>query len=175
MTADRFLERVTLEGQHVRLEPLELAHLHALLNVGRGPRATYAFTTVPDTEARMRAYIETALADQATSRALPFVTIDRGSGRVVGSTRFLNIEFWPWPPGNPHQRGTHLPDAVEIGATWLAEEAQRTPLNTEAKLLMLRHAFETWRVHRVRLMTDARNTRSRQAILRLGARFDGVL
>jgi len=169
------LPGVTLEGQHVRLEPLELAHLDALLNVGRGPRATYAFTTVPDTEATMRAYIETALADRAASRAMPFATVDRRSGRVVGSTRFLNIEFWPWPSDNPHQRGAHLPDAVEIGATWLAEEAQRTPINTEAKLLMLRHSFETWRVHRVRLMTDARNTRSRQAILRLGARFDGVL
>lgn len=169
------LPLVTLEGKHVRLEPLTLAHLDALLKVGRGPRGTYAFTTVPASETSMRAYIESALADQAASRALPFATVDGQAGRVVGSTRFLNIEFWPWPSGNPHQRGAHLPDAVEIGATWLAEDAQRTPINTEAKLLMLRHAFETWRVHRVRLMTDARNTRSRQAILRLGARFDGVL
>ena len=169
------LPPVTLESTHVRLEPLALTHLGALLKVGTGPRATYAFTTVPDSESSMRAYIESALADQAASRALPFATIDRQAGRVVGSTRFLNVEFWPWPPGNPHQRGTQVPDAVEIGATWLAEDVQRTSINTEAKLLMLRHAFEIWRVHRVRLMTDARNTRSRQAILRLGARFDGVL
>ncbi|HYM66201.1 MAG TPA: GNAT family protein, partial [Patescibacteria group bacterium] len=107
--------------------------------------------------------------------SLPFATVDRASGRVAGSTRFLNIEFWTWPPDNRHQRGPERPDAVEIGATWLAASAQRTPINTEAKLLMLTHAFDHWRVHRVSLMTDARNQRSRQAILRLGAGFDGVL
>jgi RimJ/RimL family protein N-acetyltransferase len=97
------------------------------------------------------------------------------SGRVVGSTRYLNVEFWAWPAGNPLQRGAGLPDVVEIGATWLAPAAQRTPINTEAKLLMLTHAFEVWRVHRVSLMTDARNMRSRTAILRLGAKVDGVI
>jgi RimJ/RimL family protein N-acetyltransferase len=101
--------------------------------------------------------------------------VDRATGRLVGSTRFLNIEFWTWPEGNAHQRGVERPDAVEIGATWLAAETQRTPINTEAKLLMLGHAFDRWRVHRVSLMTDARNERSRNAIMRLGARFDGVL
>jgi RimJ/RimL family protein N-acetyltransferase len=174
------LPLVTLEGAHVRLEPLTLGHLGGLLDVATGARATYTLTTVPASETAMRAYIETALADQAAGRALPFAIIDRragdgGAGRGVGSTRFGNIEFWAWPPGNAHQRGEHLPDAVEIGWTWLAEAAQRTPINTEAKLLMLRHAFERWRVHRVRLMTDARNTRSRNAILCLGACFDGVL
>jgi RimJ/RimL family protein N-acetyltransferase len=93
----------------------------------------------------------------------------------VGATRFLNVEFWKWPPGSPRQRGTDVPDVVEIGGTWLAPSVQRTGINTEAKLLMLTHAFETWRVHRVSFLTDARNTRSRAAILRLGARFDGVL
>jgi len=85
------------------------------------------------------------------------------------------VEFWAWPAGNPLQRGEERPDVVEIGATWLAPAAQRTEINTEAKLLMLAHAFEVWRVHRVSLMTDSRNARSRIAILRLGARFDGVL
>ena len=80
-----------------------------------------------------------------------------------------------WPPGNANQRGQDVPDAVEIGWTWLAADVQRTPVNTEAKLLMLTHAFERWRVHRVSLLTDARNERSRRAILRLGAHFDGVL
>jgi RimJ/RimL family protein N-acetyltransferase len=80
-----------------------------------------------------------------------------------------------WDRDNPHQRGENLPDAVEIGYTWLAPWAQRTGINTQAKLLMLTHAFETWRVHRVRLTTDARNTRSRAAIERLGARLDGIL
>lgn len=123
----------------------------------------------------MRGYIESALADRDAGRAVPFATADGRTDRVIGSTRFGNIEFWPWPAGNPNQRGADLPDAVDIGWTWLAEDVQRSPINTEAKLLMLRHAFERWRVHRVRLMTDARNTHSRQAILRLGAHFDGVL
>ena len=111
----------------------------------------------------------------AEGRALPFATIDRKAARVVGSTRFGNVEFWSWPAGNPHQRGAHLPDVVEIGWTWLAADMQRSGVNTEAKLLMLTHAFEGWRVHRVSLMTDARNMRSRNAILRIGATFDGVI
>src|SRR5687768_17978234 len=119
----------------------------------------------------MRAYVEAALAEQAARRALPFATVD-ASGTVVGSTRFGNIEFWPWPPGNAHQRGADLPDVVEIGWTWLTASAQRTAVNTDAKLLMLTHAFETWHVHAVRLQTDSRNERSRNAIMRLGARLD---
>jgi len=166
---------VTLEGRHVRLEPLGLAHAAALVAAACGPRDTYHFTLVPPDLGAMRAYIESALADQAAGRALPFATVSRGSGQVVGSTRFGNIEFWPWPAGNVHQRGAERPDVVEIGWTWLAAAAQRTPLNTEAKLLMLTHAFEVWRVHAVKLNTDARNARSRAAIERIGARFDGVL
>jgi RimJ/RimL family protein N-acetyltransferase len=135
---------------------------------------------VPADEPSMVGYIESALRDGEAGRALPFATIAKGTGaksptRVVGSTRFGNIEFWPWPPYNANQRGRDLPDVAEIGWTWLAADVQRTPVNTEAKLLMLAHAFETWRVHRVSLMTDARNERSRNAILRIGARFDGVI
>lgn len=169
------LEPVVLEGRHVRLEPLAPGHVAALLAAARGPRDTYAFTTVPDTEPAMRVYVEEAFRMHAEGRALPFATVDRKAARVVGSTRFGNVEFWSWPPGNPHQRGTHLPDVAEIGWTWLAADAQRSAINTEAKLLMLTHAFERWRVHRVSLMTDARNVRSRNAILRIGAKFDGVL
>jgi N-acetyltransferase len=168
------LSPVVLSGVHVRLEPLTLAHVPALCRAASGPRDTYAFTAVPVAEAPMRAYVEAALAEQAARRALPFATLD-ASGIVVGATRFGNIEFWPWPPGNANQRGAEVPDAVEIGWTWLAASAQRTAVNTEAKLLMLTHAFERWRVHRVSLMTDARNARSRAAIERLGARADGVL
>jgi RimJ/RimL family protein N-acetyltransferase len=164
-----------LEGRHVRLEPLTLGHARALLTAARGPRETYGFTIVPDDEAAMCRYIETALGDQEAGRALPFATIAKATGRVVGSTRFGNIEFWAWPPGNALQRGEDVPDVAEIGWTWLAADAQRTPINTEAKLIMLTHAFEEWRVHRVSLMTDARNERSRRAILRLGAHFDGVI
>ncbi len=124
---------------------------------------------------RRRLTSEAALRDQEAGRALPFATIERSGGTVVGTTRFGNIEYWAWPPGNPNQRGSDRPDAVEIGWTWLAAGVQRTPVNTEAKLLMLRHAFETWRVHRVRLMTDVRNTRSRAAIERIGGKLDGIL
>ena len=169
------LEPVTLEGRHVRLEPLSLAHVPALLAVAKGPRDTFGLTYVPTDEASTRGYVEAALADHDAGRALPFATVARGAGRVVGSTRFGNVEFWAWPPGNPRQRGERVPDVVEIGWTWLAPDVQRSGVNTEAKLLMLTHAFEVWRVHRVSLNTDARNTRSRAAILRLGARFDGVL
>ncbi len=177
LTAERptRVRPVVLEGRHVRLEPLELGHAGALLAVAGGPRQTYGFTTVPADEPAMIRYVETALGEQEAGRALPFATVARATGRVVGSTRFGNIEFWPWPPDNPNQRGEDRPDAVEIGWTWLGAAAQRTAVNTEAKLLMLTHAFEEWRVHRVSLMTDSRNERSRNAILRLGARFDGVL
>ena len=166
---------VTLEGRWVRLEPLGRGHAAGLLAAASGSRDTYGFTTVPGTAAETTAYIGGALAEQAAGRALPFATIDRARGVVVGCTRLFNIEFWPWPAGNPNQRGVDRPDVAEIGWTWLAASAQRTPINTEAKLLMLAHAFDVWRVHRVSLMTDARNQRSRNAILRIGARFDGVL
>jgi RimJ/RimL family protein N-acetyltransferase len=169
------LSPVPLRGRHVRLEPLTLEHAGALAAASSGPRETYGLTIVPEGEAGALRYIETALADQETGRSLPFATVATATGRVVGSTRFLNIEFWAWPPGHALRRGEDVPDVVEIGATWLAAQAQRTAINTEAKLLMLTHAFETWRVHRVSLMTDARNERSRRAILRLGARFDGVI
>jgi N-acetyltransferase len=169
------LEAVTLQGRYVRLEPLSPAHVPALLDVARASRETFGLTFVPTDEPSMRQYVGAALADRAADRAVPFATIDRGTDEVVGSTRFGNIEFWAWPPGHPLQRGTHLPDVVEIGWTWLSRATQRTGINTEAKLLMLTHAFEVWRVHRVSLMTDARNHRSRDAIARLGASFDGVL
>ena len=175
VTPARRVEPVVLEGRHMRLEPLTPAHAPALVEAASGRRDTYAFTLVPATLAEARSYIESALVDQAAGRALPFATRARAAGRVIGSTRFGNIEFWTWPPGSPLQRGADRPDVVEIGWTWLAADAQRTAINTEAKLLMLTHAFETWRVHRVSLNTDARNERSRAAILRVGARFDGVL
>ena len=170
------LQPITLAGKHVRLEPLTRAHVPALLAAASsGSRETFALTTVPGDERETVAYVEDTLKAHGEGRELPFATLDAASGRVVGSTRYLNVEFWPWPQGHPLQRGADVPDVVEIGATWLAPAAQRTAINTEAKLLMLTHAFETWRVHGVRLQTDARNERSRNAILRLGARFEGVI
>jgi RimJ/RimL family protein N-acetyltransferase len=169
------LKPVILEGRRVRLEPLTPSHVKALAAAAEGPRETFTLTGVPNGESEARTYVETALAEQAAGRAMPFATVDRRSERVVGSTRFFDMSFWDWPKDSPHQRGVDLPDALEIGHTWLSPAAQRTGINTEAKLLMLTHAFETWLVHRVRLTTDARNERSRRAIERLGTRFDGIL
>ena len=163
------------EGRMVRLEPLAHAHIPALLEVARRGRDAFALTYVPDDEIAMGAYVNAALADRDDGKAIPFATIDRAEGRIVGSTRFGNIEHWQWPTGHPGRRPAGEPDAVEIGWTWIDPAAQRTGINVEAKLLMLTHAFEAWQVHRVSLMTDARNTRCREAILRLGATLDGVL
>jgi N-acetyltransferase len=167
------LEQPTLSGTHVRLEPLSLEHLDDLLAVARGPRDTYRLTFVPEHAEAMRKYLETALLLRDAGAAVPFATVRLADARVVGSTRFGNLEYWAWPTG---ARAPPLPpDAVEIGWTWLAADAQRTAINTEAKLLMLGHAFERWQVRRVNLRTDARNLRSRTAIERLGAKLDGIL
>jgi RimJ/RimL family protein N-acetyltransferase len=173
--AAELLDLVTLEGRCVLLEPLSLDHVPDLLRAATQSRATYDLTDVPSDEADMRRYVDKALSGRDSGNMFPFATIDRATGRVVGSTRFGNIESWNWPVGNPHQRGEHLPDVVEIGWTWLAPDAQRTGINAEAKLLMLTHAFESWMVHRVSFRTDRRNERSRVAVERLGARFDGVV
>ena len=164
---------LTLEGTHVRLEPLALAHVPALAGAASGPRGTYALTWVPEGEAAMLRYVEEAIALREGGAAVPFATVQRATGRVIGSTRFFNFEYFRWPDGV--RAAPQPPDAVEIGWTWLAADAQRTAANTDAKLLMLTHAFESWRVLRVNLRTDARNARSRAAIERLGARLDGIL
>jgi N-acetyltransferase len=166
---------VILEGTHVRLEPLSPAHLAPLAAIAARHRETYRLTSVPATADGMAGYIELAFAQAKEGTALPFATVERSTEKVVGSTRFWSLEFWSWPKDSPLCRPPLVPDAVEIGYSWLAPEAQRTALNTEAKLLMLAHAFERWEVHRVTLKTDVRNARSRAAIERLGGRLDGVL
>ena len=169
------LDSVTLEGRLVRLEPISVDHIPGLVQAASQSRDTYGFTYVPEDADAMRLYVETALAGRDAGSMLPFATIDLHTKRVAGSTRFHHAEFWDWPAGNPHQRGKQLPDVVHIGTTWLAADAQRTGINTEAKLLMLTHAFESWHVHRVRIQADSRNERSRRAIMRLGAHLDGVV
>lgn len=155
------LETVTLAGRHVRLEPLSPEHLPALCEVGLDPELWRWTLSVIRTPEEMRDYVETALRERDAGRALPFATVDAASGRAVGSTRFAN-------PSEADGR-------VEIGWTWLGRAWQRTPANTEAKYLMLRHAFETLGCVRVEFKTDALNQRSRAAILRLGAVEEGVL
>jgi RimJ/RimL family protein N-acetyltransferase len=153
----------------VRLEPLAAVHAPALAAAAAGDRSTFGLTHVPDGAAEASSYVAEQLADAGTGSVLPFATV-LPDGEVVGATRFLDLQYWP-----VDDRPLDTPVVAEIGGTWLAPRVQRTPVNTEAKLLMLTHAFETWRVLRVSLKTDARNARSRAAIERLGARFDGVL
>ena len=165
---------LTLQTARVRLEPLSLDHVPGLSAAAAESRQTYGFTWVPQGEATTREYVERALAETARGLFVPFATVDLATGRVVGSTRFGNLERWPWPAPPPDPRPGGI-DAVEIGWTWLAASAQRTHVNTHAKWLMLTHAFEVWRVRRLTLKTDARNARSRANIERVGARLDGVL
>ena len=166
---------IVLSGHGVRLEPLTEAHRDGLVAAASVSRETYDRTFVPDSSDSMLTYIRRLRGDEASGAVIPFATIDLPSGRIVGTTCFLNIERWRWPAGSVMQRPATQPDAVEIGATWLAHDAQRTAINTEAKLLMLSHAFDLWDVHRVSFKTDVRNARSRAAIERLGARLDGIL
>lgn len=166
---------VTLEGEHVRLVPLSLEHCDALFAAANEDRATYDWTWVPRTRVEVTDYVTAALELAATGQAVPFATTLRNSGRIVGTTRFAAFEHLAWPPSNPLYRGDGRPDGVEIGWTWLAPSVQRSPVNTEAKWLMLRHAFETWNVRVVRLLTDRRNARSRAAIERIGGKLDGVV
>jgi RimJ/RimL family protein N-acetyltransferase len=154
------LTAVTLEGRHVRLEPLAMGHLDALCEVGLDPELWALIPVRAHTREEMREYVETALQMRDAKSALPFATIDQTSGHVVGSTRFMNIDV-----ANRH---------VEIGSTWIAKPWQRTAINTEAKFLMLRYAFETLGCLRVELKTDFLNERSRRAILRIGAKQEGI-
>jgi RimJ/RimL family protein N-acetyltransferase len=152
---------VTLEGQHVRLEPLSVAHEEALIAAaGDGDLWNSTVTIVP-TRATTAAYIEAALEAQAQGRELPFVIVRKVSGEVVGTTRFYEIV--------PADR------RVAIGYTWLSKSAQRSAVNTESKLLLLTHAFDHWQCVRVELLTDLLNQQSRAAILRLGAKEEGTL
>jgi RimJ/RimL family protein N-acetyltransferase len=168
---------ITLTGRLVRLEPMREEHLGELLTAATEDRASFGYTYVPRDAAAVRRYLDVALEDLAAHVALAFTQIDQRDGRVVGSTRFRELEYWNagvWPPRPGRTNPSGVPDAVEIGSTWLAPRAQRTGVNLEAKLLMLTHAFETWQVHRVSLKADARNTRSHQAIMQLGATFEGT-
>lgn len=152
---------LVLEGEHVRLEPLAPVHLEGLCAVGLDPELwQWTIHRVTSPEA-MRAYVEDALAYRAAGTGLAFAILERATGRVVGSTRYMNIS---------------VPDArLEIGATWVARPWQRTAVNTETKYLLLRHAFEELGFRRVELKTDALNARSRAAILRIGAVEEGML
>jgi RimJ/RimL family protein N-acetyltransferase len=153
----------SLEGRYVRLEPLRAEHATLLWEVAKDHLADlfqwipYQLNSLEDFQAFNRQVLE----EQARGLTVPFSTIERGSNQVVGTTRFMNMDL--------------ANRKVEIGSTWIAPRWQRTAVNTEAKYLMLCHAFEVWKCFRVELKTDALNQRSRQAILRLGAKEEGTL
>jgi RimJ/RimL family protein N-acetyltransferase len=152
---------VTLEGQHVRLEPLSPAHADPLVDAAGDGQLWNSTVTIVPARQTMSGYIESALRAQAQGRELPFVIIRTQSDEVVGTTRFYDVAL---------EEGR-----AAIGYTWLSHSAQRTAVNTEAKLLLLTHAFEFWRCIRVELITDILNQQSREAILRLGAKEEGIL
>ena len=164
----------TLTGLYVRLEPLERSHAAALAAASAGDRELYRWSPIPNGEAEAERYIDTALTWREDGTAVPFAVVRLSDNAVIGSTRFFLIERWAWPPEHARRR-REFPDACEIGYTWYAPSAIRTPANTEAKLLMLTHAFEVWDALRVCFHTDARNVRSRAALERIGAKFEGVL
>jgi N-acetyltransferase len=151
----------TLEGARIRLEPLTEAHQPALCVVGLDPELWRWTPKAVHTAADLAAYIAVALAERQAGRALPFAIIEKATGQAIGSTRYMAIE-------PAHRR-------VEIGSTWLGRSWQRAGANTEAKYLLLQHAFETLGCIRVELKTDALNERSRAAIRRIGAREEGTL
>jgi N-acetyltransferase len=163
-----------LEGRVVRLEPLEQRHIEGLLTAAQDEAGLYRWSLVPQGQSRIQAYVEAALAGRRNGVMVPYATVATDSGAVIGSTRFFNFERWAWPPGHA-LHGRSAPDVCEIGYTWLSPRAIRTGANTEAKLLMLGQAFETWQVQCVCFHTDVRNERSRAALQRIGGKFEGVL
>ncbi len=150
-----------MNGDFVRLEPLKTEHVGKLFEIGQNKEIWRWTTTNIESFEDMRQYVATALAERANGLTLPFVTVDQASGEIVGSTRFGNISV--------QNR------SAEIGWTWIDPKWQRTYVNTDAKLLMLTHAFENWKCLRVEIITDVFNEASRRAILRLGAKEEGVL
>ena len=167
------IEPVTLSGRSVVLRPLSRTDVPAMRALAAGPRGTFELAFVP-TPDQVPQFVDVALAQMERKAALVFA-ICTPAGELAGCTRLFDLQRWEWLPGKDPRQGQDVLDAAEIGYTWLAESVQRTSVNTEAKLLLLRHAFQTWRCYRVTLKTDKRNTRSRRAIERLGAHFDGVL
>ena len=160
------IEPFELRGHSVRLTPMQPDDVDGLVAAASEDRATYGFTSVPPDRDTMSEQVRALIHLRERGDDVPFTTRDATDDRIVGSTRFLSLRAY---------FARDAPDAVEIGGTWLAASAQRSAINTEAKLLMLAHAFEAWRVVRVDLKTDARNARSRAAIERVGARLEGVV
>ena len=160
MSQPPLLPLVTLEGRFVRLVPMSLQYLEDLCEFGLDPELWKLSMPMIRTRDDMQRYIETALREREEGKSLPFVTIEKTSGKAVGSSRYGNIAM-------EHRR-------LEIGWTWIAPVWQRTAVNTEAKLLMLTHAFEQLHCMRVEFKTDSLNERSQNALKRIGAKQEGI-
>jgi N-acetyltransferase len=167
-------ETPPLMGKVVTLEPLHHRHVPGLAAAAEGGGELYRWSPVPQDETQVRRYVETAIAAREGGSAVPFAVVRAEDEVVIGSTRFFDLDYWPWPAAAGQARRDD-PDTCEIGYTWLSPKAIRTGANTEMKRLMLTHAFETWQVRSVCLHTDARNQRSRDAMARIGARYEGTL
>lgn len=163
----------------VRLLPLSKEHVDALTKAATGDRSTFDLAPIPRDRAEMERYVDRALAEHASFKSVPFAVEHRGE--IVGHYRLMSLEWWTWPDGpihvegEPRFPGSHPPDVAEIGHAWITPAAQRTAVNSTVCFLLMRQAFEEWKVHRLVLKTDARNERSRNAITRLGGKLEGIL
>lgn len=163
----------------VRLLPMTVEHVDALTAAATADRSTFDLAPVPRDREEMQRYVERALEDQKAFRAVPFVV--EHEGKLVGSYRLMSLEWWTWREGpiqiegEPRVQPNDPPDVAEIGHAWITPGAQRTRVNSAACHLLTRHAFDVWHVHRLVLKTDARNTRSRDAITRLGGTLEGII
>lgn len=171
-----------LENHVVRLEPISLEHVDALVRAATQDRSTYDLAVVPGDALSMRAYVEQALVELAELRSVPFAVRRLEDDSIVGAARLLNLEWWSWPAGRPVPAGEPRkkaagdpPNVAEIGALWYSKDAQHTRVNRAVCRLLLAHTFDVWKIQRMFLKTDVRNERSRTMILSLGAKFEGVL
>jgi len=166
----------TLAGKVIRLQPLQHEHVAGLVAAAANGAELYRWSAVPQDEAGVRHYVETAIAARDGGAAVPFAVVRAADDTVIGSTRFFDFGYWAWPASQDDTGAARTgPDTCEIGYTWLSPAAIRTGANAEMKRLMLTHAFEVWKVSSVALHTDARNQRSRDAMQRIGLRYEGVL
>ena len=157
---------VTLAGRYVTLTPLAIDDVPGLVAAASGDRSTFGWSIVPGDVDAMESVVRRLIAEGAQRTAVPFTTRHSGTAEIIGMTRFLTLRWY---------FDRDYPDGAEIGGTFLTARAQRTAANTEAKLLMMTHAFDVWGVRRLDLKTDERNDRSRRAIERIGGQFEGVL
>lgn len=165
---------IVLEGRHVLLQPLKHSHIKGLIEAANENPSLFKWTYVPQDEPSMTKYVDRAIECRDLGIAYPFVIIGKKDNQIKGTTRYWNIEKWEWLSEHPLDREAKL-DVCEIGHTWLRENAIRTAINTETKLLLLTNLFENWNALRVCFRTDVRNKRSQVAIERIGGKFEGIL